>query len=76
MIIKLRYKQVGKMPKRNKLSQRRSNYKRKRKEWELKQMQEQRKQAWMVHEMIDEDLRNLYLNPIRKERANVKQEEE
>ena len=39
-------------------------------------MQEQRKQAWMVHEMIDEDLRNLYLNPIRKERANVKQEEE
>ena len=74
MIIKLRYKQVGKMPKRNKLSQRRSSYKKQRKEWEIKQMEQQREQAWKVHEMIDEDLRNLYLNRIIRERNDAKKE--
>jgi len=51
-------------PKRNKLSQRRLEYKRKQKEW----MQQQRQKAWMVHQMIDEDLRNLHFNPIKKEK--------
>ena len=49
-------------PKRNKLSQRRLKYKKEQKEW----MQQQRYKAWMLHEMIDEDLRNLKLNT-RKE---------
>ena len=62
--------------KRNKLSQRRSSYKKKRREWEIKQMEQQREQAWKVHEMIDEDLRNLYLNRIRRERNDAKKEEE
>ena len=43
------------MPKRNKLSQRRLEYKRKQKAW----MVQQRQKAWMVHQMIDEDLKNL-----------------
>ena len=42
------------MPKRNKLSQRRLEYKRKQKAW----MVQQRQKAWMVHQMIDEDLKN------------------
>ena len=62
MNIKPKYKQGEKMPKkpkRNKLSKRRSEYKRKYKEWQMKQIEQQRQQAWLIHEMIDEDLRNL-----------------
>ena len=51
-------------PKRNKLSQRRLDRKKK---YKL-DMQQQRYKAWMLHEMIDEDLRNLHLNPIKKEK--------
>ena len=50
-------------PKRNKLSQRRLKYKKEQKEW----MQQQRYKAWMLHEMIDEDLRNLHFNSIKKD---------
>ena len=46
-------------PKRNKLSQRRLEHKRKQKEF----MEQQRQKAWMIHQMIDEDLMNLHLNP-------------
>ena len=50
---------MPKKPKINKLSKRRSEYKRKYKEWQMKQIEQQRQQAWLIHEMIDEDLRNL-----------------
>ena len=58
------------MPKRNKLSKRRLEYKRKQKEW----MRQQRYKAWMLHEMIDEDLRNLNLNMIKDENQKDDQE--
>ena len=45
-------------PKRNKLSQRRLQ----RKKQHQLYMEEQRYKAWMLQEMIDEDLRNLYSN--------------
>jgi len=57
-------------PKRNKLSQRRLKYKKEQKEW----MQQQRYKAWMLHEMIDEDLRNLNLNMIKDENQKDDQE--
>ena len=47
-------------PKRNKLSQRRLDKKRK----QIEGMQHQRYKAWMLHEMIDKDLLNLRSNPI------------
>ena len=59
-------------PKRNKLSQRRLKYKKEQKEW----MQQQRYKAWMLHEMIDQDLNNLRFNPIRQGEEDVVQEEE
>ena len=77
MIIKQKYKKGGKIPKmvkpkRNKLSQRRLKYKREQKEW----MRQQRHKAWMAHQMIDDDLRNLHLNPVGKEENNEIQEKE
>ena len=51
-------------PKRNKLSQRRLHRK---KQYQL-YMEQQRQKAWMLHEIIDEDLRNLHFNPIKKEK--------
>ena len=59
-------------PKRNKLSQRRSDYRRQHKSW----MEQQRYKAWMLHEMIDQDLNNLRFNPIRQGEEDVVQEEE
>ena len=51
---------MGKMvkPKRNKLSKRRLEYKHKKKEW----LEQQRYKAWLVHEMIDEDLKLIGTN--------------
>ena len=59
-------------PKRNKLSQRRLKYKKEQKEW----MQQQRYKAWMLHEMIDEDLRNLKPNTIKDNDESQKNDQE
>lgn len=52
--------------KRNKLSQRRSN----RKKEEKQRLLEQRRKAWMLHQIIDEDLRNLQFNITNKKEVN------
>jgi len=57
-------KTVKHKPKRNKLSKRRLQRK---KQYQL-YMEQQRQKAWMLHEIIDEDLRNLHFNPIKKEK--------
>ena len=59
-------------PKRIKLSQRRLKYKKEQKEW----MQQQRYKAWMLHEMIDEDLRNLKPNTIKDNDESQKNDQE
>ena len=59
-------------PKPNKLSQRRLKYKKEQKEW----MQQQRYKAWMLHEMIDEDLRNLKPNTIKDNDESQKNDQE
>ena len=56
-------------PKRSKLSKRRLERK---KQYQL-YMEQQRHKAWMLHEMIDEDLRNLHLNKNKKEKEKEKE---
>ncbi len=59
-------------PKRNKLSQRRLHRK---KQYQL-YMEQQRHKAWMLHEMIDEDLRNLKSDVIKDDNENQKDDQE
>jgi hypothetical protein len=56
---------------RNKLSQRRVQRIKERAIW----LETQRRRAWMTHQMIDEDLRDLHLNPIKKENNDGKEKE-
>lgn len=53
---------------RNKLSSRRIERRKERAIW----LEDMRRKAWMAHQMIDEDLRNLQYNPA-KEKTNGKE---
>ena len=57
---------------RNKLSQRRVQRRKERAVW----LESQRRRAWMTHQMIDEDLRELRFNPIKESNDGQEKEKE